>query len=76
MDITQPACRMTRAYAPSCAPLRTGHGCPALPLWAPRVMRALRSRMTAETARTGATQHGIATPRATPTQYDLKEKKR
>lgn len=27
---------MTRAQAPSCAPLRTGHGCPALPLWAPR----------------------------------------
>ena len=65
---------MIRAYAPSCAPLRTGHGCPALPLWAPQVMRALRSRMTAEMARTGATQHGVATPRATPTQYDLKEK--
>ena len=44
---------MIRAYAPSCAPLRTGHGCPALPLWAPQVIRALRSRMTAEMARTG-----------------------
>ena len=60
--------------APSCAPLRTGHGCPALPLWAPQVMRALRSRMTAEMARTGAGQLSVATPRATPTQYDLKEK--
>lgn len=65
---------MIRAYAPSCAPLRTGHGCPALPLWAPQVMRALRSRMTAEMARTGAGQPSVATPRATPTQYDLKEK--
>ena len=65
---------MIRAYAPSCAPLRTGHGCPSLPLWAPQVMRALRSRMTAEMARTGAGQLSVATPRVTPTQYDVKEK--
>ena len=65
---------MTRAHRPVLRSAADGHGCPALPLWAPQVMRALRSRMTAEMARTGATQHGVATPRATPTQYDLKEK--
>ena len=50
------------ARVPGAAALGTpGHACAPL-------------RMTAEMARTGATQHGIATPRATPTQYDVKER--
>ena len=68
---------MIRAYAPSCAPLRTGHGCPALPLWAPQVMRVFHSRMTAETARTGA-RHRASPHRARRPRHTqrLKEKRR
>jgi len=64
---------MIRAYAPSCAPLRTGHGCPALPLWAPQVMRALRSRMTTDNGPHRGQAPIVATPRATPTTHSTTE---
>lgn len=57
---------MTRAHGPVLRSAADGARVPGAPLWAPQVMRALRSRMTAEMALTGATQHGLATPRATP----------
>lgn len=67
---------MTRAHRPVLRSAADGARVPDAAALGTQVRRALRSRRTTEMARTGAGQPSVATPRATPTQYDVKEKKR